>query len=660
MTKILICGFENAGTGVLFSILKRCTRNAAFADQGVSILDLVRRSEHIVSECARDIFVARSLIERGQELRNDIRVICMMRDPRFLIAQMLPDETNYFQGFDHTFNIRDDGFLSFSNPGVLHTERVLSKTVKKLPVTTAIRYEDLQEAPEETLHKVARFTGLTLDTDKLESTFQEHAIGRHATTEDEPQSPVLRQLDLHGPRIARQFRLAPALFDPLKRWGYASDRGWFEQLSASASEAFDDTPGVIVAYFTQGTGYETEVRRLEASVRKLDIPLELKPVPDAGSWLANVRLKPGILLEARKRLRGPLLYVDADAIVHTNPWPYLRGYAGDVAVSTEHAKNVVSGTILLNDTEAAQRFLELWKQAQEDDLAAWDQHALHNVVTDNRRRPYAPPIRIQYLPPAMCHVFDRKHKVPIIPVIEHLQASREMRAPGGSEQDLDRLQRRRKRLAEIEVELNPPSRKGEQPHSSAAPLTRFEQMPRQNRSALTSQNITERRSDVMRWSLSDNLKANWAARAELAAKLIWDEQTIIDLGCGAMQLEPYLSKESKYIPLDLVTRDSRTVVCDLNGDSLPDIQADLATMLGVLEYIHNPDRLLSQIAAKWPRLILSYNPADLDKERDRKAHGWFNSLASATVVQMGLNAGFTLDALLPFGSNQRIYKFSRQ
>ncbi len=134
---------------------------------------------------------------------------------------------------------------------------------------------------------------------------------------------------------------------------------------------------------------------------------------------------------------------------------------------------------------------------------------------------------------------------------------------------------------------------------------------------------------------------------------------MLDLGCGMMDLERHLARGTVYIPSDLMRRDGRTIVADLNAGELPDTDADVVTMLGVLEYIHDPSALVTALARRYDRLVLTYNPADIDGKRDRRALGWFNDLSSAEVVGTVSDAGFDLEAILPFERFQRIYAFRR-
>ncbi|CAL4869163.1 hypothetical protein MMA231_03454 (plasmid) [Asticcacaulis sp. MM231] len=166
-------------------------------------------------------------------------------------------------------------------------------------------------------------------------------------------------------------------------------------------------------------------------------------------------------------------------------------------------------------------------------------------------------------------------------------------------------------------------------------------------------------SDVKRWSLADNFHGNWRDRAQTVAAMIGAGDRVLDLGCGKMDLETALPAGCIYLPSDLVARDDRTLVCDLNAGELPAVEADVVTMLGVLEYIHDPSALLVSIAQRWSTLILTYNPSELDEGRDRLLHGWFNALTSAQLVAMAEVSGFGLVGIVAVDVRQRLYIFYR-
>jgi hypothetical protein len=93
-----------------------------------------------------------------------------------------------------------------------------------------------------------------------------------------------------------------------------------------------------VAFYTKNSLYEFEARRMVSSARRLGLSVETTAFDSAGSWVRNASLKAAFLLEARQQHRGPLLYVDVDAVFHRNPWPQLSQYECDIALYRENGR----------------------------------------------------------------------------------------------------------------------------------------------------------------------------------------------------------------------------------------------------------------------------------------------------------------------------------
>nr|WP_246617467.1 putative nucleotide-diphospho-sugar transferase [Rhizobium populisoli] len=604
-----------------------------------SLRDLQKQSSSFplgaVSTSVANLFSVGKLIDAGEK----IRIIAFVDHPGRLLTVRHPDISGQYRySFDHCLHLAENGVATLSDPGILYAAKLMRSVLGRHPPTLTVRYEDLNQHPEKVAESLRAFL----------------VEGR--ASDDERNIPVPALFDATTEdvaRIVRQFRLAPELFDVAKRWGYSDDRSWFKTMSASSSAASEDRPGTIVAYYTQGTRYEREAHRMMASLSRLGLPIALSAVDDAGGWLANVRRKPHFLKERRNQLVGPLLYVDVDAVVHSDPWPYLHGYTGDIAVAGHHGKNYISGTILINDTEGARAFLEEWCSDQSSKPEAWDQHSLHDVVIANSMRsPQA--FRVEHLPPAMCMVFDRRFSQPVTPVIEHLQASREEKKAVDNEGvSALLLDKRHARLSELEAELGL-SKNSNTPVLQSA----YRDLKVDDRISRTAKLSVQHESDIARWADKVNLLSQWSGRAEIVASLIDAPDVVLDLGCGGMDLERHLKPGVTYQPSDIVSRDARTIVCDLNKGELPDIKASVVSMLGVLEYIHDPKLLLDRLAVKWPRLLVTYYPTDFDGKRDRSAHGWFSALSSAGLVSIAVSAGYDLKSIVPSSdSRERIYLF---
>jgi len=97
----------------------------------------------------------------------------------------------------------------------------------------------------------------------------------------------------------------------------------------------------------------------------------------------------------------------------------------------------------------------------------------------------------------------------------------------------------------------------------------------------------------------------WESRARVAASHVIGK-TVVDIGCGEMLTEKFLPEGTVYIPMDLVRRDARTTVLDLNKQDVPAFEADTVLMLGVLEYVHDPEKVLRDLVGKTKRIVTSY------------------------------------------------------
>ncbi len=165
--------------------------------------------------------------------------------------------------------------------------------------------------------------------------------------------------------------------------------------------------------------------------------------------------------------------------------------------------------------------------------------------------------------------------------------------------------------------------------------------------------IHSERTDIERWSNPANLLPSWNTRARMAADFIPSGATVLDIGCGAMALERFLPPGCSYLPCDVVKRDERTTVCDLNAGQFPSAQnATHVSMLGVLEYIHDWRNLLGQLRALGLPLIFSYCATDFTAHLQRSELGWINHLSLEDLCAGVSEAGFQIQTSLRVDANQ--------
>ena len=191
------------------------------------------------------------------------------------------------------------------------------------------------------------------------------------------------------------------------------------------------TRPIVVAYYTMGTGYEAEARRLEESLRPWGIERDIVALPNLGSWQRNTQAKALFLREMLdKHAPRPLLYLDADATVDQFPHLLVDGRMQaeglNIAVHKRRGSELLSGTIYLNNTRRSRELMDLWIKENAAAPGRWDQRNLQSVL-EREREPYLD------LPPEYCCIFDlMAGDCASETVIRHWQASRRLKVEVGA------------------------------------------------------------------------------------------------------------------------------------------------------------------------------------------------------------------------------------
>ncbi len=84
------------------------------------------------------------------------------------------------------------------------------------------------------------------------------------------------------------------------------------------------------------------------------------------------------------------------------------------------------------------------------------------------------------------------------------------------------------------------------------------------------------------------------------------DKSVIDFGAGAEYLRKLLAPDVKYYPIDYEKRSERTILCDINKDDFPDINADVAFMAGFIGYCDDIDSVLTQATKHVRKIIISH------------------------------------------------------
>lgn len=219
----------------------------------------------------------------------------------------------------------------------------------------------------------------------------------------------------------------------------------------------------LVAFHTRDRLYGLHAELLRRSIERLDLQIEIESISPR-DWIDAIAYKPDYLMRVRERVSGPLLYVDVDAFVHSDPTTALSGTGADIGVHIRKDGELLSGTILVEDTDASRRLLSEWARRMRASPGLWDQKILQEILSDG-----AEGVRVHRLSAEYAFIFDldAEENPEISPVIEHLQASRETRLRAKNHKFFRRLlgfrkppdQRlldRRRRVAELAEQVGMP------------------------------------------------------------------------------------------------------------------------------------------------------------------------------------------------------------
>jgi SAM-dependent methyltransferase len=173
--------------------------------------------------------------------------------------------------------------------------------------------------------------------------------------------------------------------------------------------------------------------------------------------------------------------------------------------------------------------------------------------------------------------------------------------------------------------------------------------------------------DRVRWGDRGNYRAAWATRSEVAATLVPDGASILEIGVGLGAFRALVAERCDYLGADLVPLDDRTLAIDLELDPLPPGCFDVVVLLGVLEYLRAPDAALAKIFASGRSVLLSYCHVPGEATEDivaiRRTRGWLNDLSRRDLLAIAERRGARLRSETPVNDAsdfmQSIFLFER-
>ena len=188
---------------------------------------------------------------------------------------------------------------------------------------------------------------------------------------------------------------------------------------------------LIVSFYTEGSEYEIEAQRLRESCRKLNLSFEIVGIKPTGSWEQNCAQKASFVQEMWKCASRPVLWIDADGMLHRQP-DLLTGISADFAIHKWNGWKFASGTVYFNQTEMAGLLLDRWAKRCQRFPSVLDQVSLDLAWEDTVN---AYPLETLWLPRSYCQIFDKQLQgAGENIVVEHFQASRRLRSHISSEQ----------------------------------------------------------------------------------------------------------------------------------------------------------------------------------------------------------------------------------
>jgi SAM-dependent methyltransferase len=109
-----------------------------------------------------------------------------------------------------------------------------------------------------------------------------------------------------------------------------------------------------------------------------------------------------------------------------------------------------------------------------------------------------------------------------------------------------------------------------------------------------------------RWQKPYRANKQNLKRRNLALRFIEPNSRVLDIGCGPMTLKDVLPEGCTYTGTDILPHYPGVVVANLNLMQFPEGEFDVATMLGVLDFLENPLWVLRAICSHSRKLIFSY------------------------------------------------------
>jgi len=205
-----------------------------------------------------------------------------------------------------------------------------------------------------------------------------------------------------------------------------------------------------------------------------------------------------------------------------------------------------------------------------------------------------------------------------------------------------------------------------QPVQAGQPLPGYEQVSKAEREArIAHVEALQRsgRSEIERWSMAASYRAAWGGRATALARMVRPGEAVFEFGAGLSIVRDALPLGCSYTGSDLAPIADGVVRYDLNATELePTVDYDVALFSGVLEYVHDPEKLLRHLKIYFRAIICSYALIvdGSPEERDRRRYlGWFTDFGRDGFLNLFRAAGYTA-TLQGDWNGHALFRFDRQ
>lgn len=138
-------------------------------------------------------------------------------------------------------------------------------------------------------------------------------------------------------------------------------------------------------------------------------------------------------------------------------------------------------------------------------------------------------------------------------------------------------------------------------------------------------------TDLERWRNPATHGKKWRSRSRALVRFVRAHESVFEFGAGNSIVARLLPEGCTYTGSDVAPLRADIMLLDLNAPVLrPHVFADVAFLSGVLEYVHNLERLVTFLSKHFRSVVCSYAPLISEEPwqiRRRRRSGWFNELS---------------------------------